>query len=181
MLDKFKLPIGFRGRSSFYVQTWWLVQSTLFFLSPQFMYGWRRFLLRLFGANIGSGVLIRPTVRITYPWKVVIGHHAWIGDDVVLYSLGTIIIGSHSVISQRSYICAGSHDVASKEFRIIAEPIIVEEGVWVASDVFVAPGVTIGKNSVIGARSSVFSDVKPDYIYMGTPAKAVRERVFNDK
>ncbi|MBL4654138.1 MAG: colanic acid biosynthesis acetyltransferase WcaF, partial [Flavobacteriales bacterium] len=84
-LDQFKLPHGFRGRSVLIVQLWWLVQSTLFAMSPQFMYGWRVMLLRLFGAKVGEGVIIRPSVRVTYPWKVKVGHHVWIGDHAELY------------------------------------------------------------------------------------------------
>ena len=87
-LSRFRLPADFRGRSAVWVQLWWLVQATLFRLSPQFLFGWRRWLLRLFGARVGAGVLIRPTATITYPWKVAIGDHSWVGDDVVLYSLG---------------------------------------------------------------------------------------------
>jgi putative colanic acid biosynthesis acetyltransferase WcaF len=72
-LKTFKMPKGFRGKTKFYVQLWWILQGTLFRLSPQFMYGWRRSILRLFGANIGDNVLIRPTVKILYPWKLTIG------------------------------------------------------------------------------------------------------------
>ena len=92
-LNKFQLPKNFRGKNAFVVQLWWIVQGTLFRMSPQFLYGFRRFLLRLFGAKIGKNVIIRSTVRTTYPWKVSIGDYSWIGDDVVLYSLGEIEIG----------------------------------------------------------------------------------------
>ena len=94
-LSSFRLPDEFRGRPSWYVQLWWLVQSLLFHTSPQALFGWRRFLLRLFGAQIGKNVLIRPSVMVTYPWKVSIGDYSWIGDDAVIYSLGDIRIGSH--------------------------------------------------------------------------------------
>jgi putative colanic acid biosynthesis acetyltransferase WcaF len=83
-LARFRMPPGFRGRSAAAVQLWWLAQSTLFHWSPQFAYGFRRWLLRCFGARVGKGVVIRPSVTITYPWKVSIGDHAWIGDDAVL-------------------------------------------------------------------------------------------------
>lgn len=177
-LDQFSLPKDFRGRSSAVCQLWWLVQACLFGTSPQFMYGWRRFLLRLFGARIGAGVILRPSVRVTYPWKLKIGDFSWIGDQVELYTLGTIDIGAHVVVSQRSYICTGSHDAASPSFRIFAKPVVIEDGAWVATDVFVAPGVTVGRDAVIGARSSLFADASPGYIYLGSPAKQVRERLF---
>ena len=93
-LSLYKFPKNFRGRNVFVVQTWWFVQAVFFNLSPQFMYGWRRFLLRLFGARIGAGVILRPSVKVTYPWKVRIGDRSWLGDDVVLYSLGEIEIGA---------------------------------------------------------------------------------------
>jgi putative colanic acid biosynthesis acetyltransferase WcaF len=91
----------------------------LFRTSPQFLYGWRNFLLRLFGAKIGKKVIIRPSVKITYPWKLSIGDYSWIGDDVDLYTLGEIDIGNHVVISQRSYLCTGSHDYFKQIFQFI--------------------------------------------------------------
>lgn len=177
-LDKFELPPGFRGRSGAWCQLWWLVQSCLFATSPQFMYGWRRFLLRAFGAKVGQGVIIRPTVRVTYPWKLTVGDHAWIGDHVELYTLGEISIGAHAVVSQRSYLCTGSHDPASRSFRIYAKPIAVEEGAWVATDVFIGPGVTVGRNALIGARSSLFANADPDFVYVGSPAHKMKPREF---
>ena len=176
-LSKFKLPKDFRGKPNWYVQLWWIVQDTLFRWSPQFMYSWRRALLRLFGAKIGKGVLIRPTVRITYPWKVSIGDNSWIGDDVVLYSLDKIEIGSNVVISQKSYICTGSHDYTRIDFPIYTRKIKIEDEVWIATDVFVAPGVTIGRGTVVGARSSVFKSLPPGKICIGNPAKPVKDRV----
>ena len=96
-LNTFQLPKNFRGRSPIVVQFWWLIQGTLFRMSPQFMYGFRRFLLRLFGAKIGKKVIIRPSVKITYPWKLSIGDYSWIGDQVDLYTLGNITIGKNVV------------------------------------------------------------------------------------
>ena len=176
-LDTFCVPPGFRGRPGWYVQWWWLVQSTLFRLSPQVLYGWRRWLLRRFGARIGKGVLLRPSVSITYPWKLTIGDHAWIGDDVVLYTLGEITIGAHAVVSQRSYLCTGSHDYTRPTFDIFAKPIVIGEQAWLATDVFVAPGVEIGAGTVVGARSSVFKSLPGGVIACGNPAKVVRVRV----
>jgi putative colanic acid biosynthesis acetyltransferase WcaF len=175
-LSRFTLPVGFRGRSAWVVQLWWLTQAVLFRGSPQFAYGFRRFLLRLFGAQIGVAVILRPSVTITYPWKVRIGDYAWVGDDVVLYSLGDITIGAHSVVSQRSYLCAGDHDYQSETFEIRARPVVVGHHVWVASDVFVAPGVTIGDAAVVGARSSVFSDLPANMVCVGSPARPVKPR-----
>jgi putative colanic acid biosynthesis acetyltransferase WcaF len=175
-LTKFHLPEYFRGRNSAMVQLWWILEASLFRKSPQVFYAWRRWLLRLFGARIGRGVLIRPSAQITYPWKVSIGDHSWIGDDVVLYSLGEIHIGTHSVISQRSYLCTGSHDRESVAFDIVASPISIGSQCWLAADVFVAPGVSIGDAAVVGARSSVFHDLPKAMICYGNPARPVRRR-----
>ncbi len=175
-LASFRLPENFRGRPDWFVQVWWVVQATLFACSPQFLYPWRRFLLRLFGAKIGAGVIIRPTAKVTFPWRLSIGDHAWIGDHVVLYTLGPITIGDDAVVSQRSYLCTGSHDESKPGFDIFTKPIIVEPGAWVATDVFIAPGVTIGMAAVIGARSSVFNDVPAEMLALGTPARVVRTR-----
>lgn len=175
-LSRFKLPPGFRGRPGWVVQLWWLVDTLLFRSSPQLFYGFRRFLLRLFGAQIGIEVLIRPTAEITYPWKLKIGDYAWIGDDVVLYTLGDIDIGPHAVVSQRSYICAADHDHLQAGFPIRARPVTIGSQVWIATDVFVGPGVSIGAGAVIGARSSVFRDVPPGVVCLGSPSQVVAER-----
>jgi len=170
-LAQFKLPEGFRGRNPVIVQLWWIVQSTLFAWSPQFMYGWRRMLLRCFGASVGDGVLIRPSARVTYPWKVRIGHQSWIGDDAVIYSLGDINIGDNVVISQRGYLCAGTHDYKSVAFPIIGQRIVVEDQCWIAADVFVGPGVHICSEVVVGARSTVLRDIEHSGVFAGHPLR----------
>tara|TARA_B110001454_G_C12664541_1_gene410985 strand:- start:838 stop:1269 length:432 start_codon:yes stop_codon:yes gene_type:complete len=141
------------------------------------MYGFRRFLLRLFGAKIGKKVIIRPSVKITYPWKLSIGDYSWIGDQVDLYTLGNIIIGKNVVISQKSYLCTGSHDYLKEDFSIFQKPITIQDQVWVASDVFIAQGITIGEGSIVAARSSVFKDIPSNKICAGSPVKIIRERI----
>jgi putative colanic acid biosynthesis acetyltransferase WcaF len=175
-LSRFRLPPGFRGRPAWFVQLWWIVQATLFRLSPRFCYGWRRFLLRAFGARVGHGVLVRSSAEVTFPWRVTIGDRSWIGDDVVLYSLGPITVGDDCVVSQRSYLCAGSHDYRSAAFDMRAAPIVVEDEAWIASDVFVGPGVRIGAAAVVGARSTVLRDLPPAMVCAGEPAVPLHPR-----
>ena len=167
-----------RGRASWIVILWWFVQAIAFPLSLHNLNGFRCWLLRLFGAKIGKKVVIRPTARFIYPWKVTIGDHSWIGDDVVFYSVDSIYIGSHAVVSQKSYLCTGSHDIQQPTFPLVTAPIQIGNGAWVATDCFVAPGVTIGANSVVGARSSVFRDVPPQQVAWGSPCKARYERTL---
>lgn len=165
-----------RGRPSWLILLWWLVQAIAFPLSLHNLNGFRAWLLRLFGAKIGQGVVIRPTARFTYPWKVAIGDYSWIGDDVVFYSVDLIQVGCHCVISQKSYLCTGSHDLQDSRFSLINAPIKIGNGVWIAADCFVAAGVTIGANSVIGARSSVFRDIPHTQLAWGTPCTPRHQR-----
>ncbi len=176
-LARFTLPAGFRGRSGLTVQIWFWVRDTIFLCSPQPLYGWRRWLLRLFGAQVGEGALIRSTVRIMYPWKVSIGRHAWIGDFAEIYSLGEIEIGDNAVVSQNCYLCAAAHDHRSPTFDIFARKITIEPEAWLAADVFVAPGVTVGRGAVIGARSTLLQDAPPMTVVAGYPAKPIGPRL----
>ncbi len=176
-LKNFKLPKNFRGKPAWFVQTWWLVQMLFFKTSPQFMYGWRRFLLRCFGATIGKKVMIRPSAHIQFPWKLRVDEYSWIGDGVVLYNLGNIKIGSHTVISQRSYLCAGSHHHNNVDFSIYSKPITIESQCWLAADVFIAPGITVGAGTVVGSRSSVFKSLPAGKVCFGTPAVVIKDRM----
>lgn len=175
-LEQFTLPKNFRAKNAFTVQIWWIVQATFFACSPQIFYGWRRFLLRLFGAKIGKDVIIRPSAKITYPWKLTIDDNSWIGDNVVLYTLGEIEIGKNAVVSQKSYLCAASHDYKKETFDIYVKKIVIKDEVWIATDVFIAPGVTIGEGAVIGARSTVLNDMPAGMVCVGYPAKPIKLR-----
>ncbi|MEA5563934.1 hormogonium polysaccharide biosynthesis acetyltransferase HpsU [Anabaena sp. UHCC 0399] len=160
-----------RGRPGWYILLWWFVQAIAFPLTLHSFNGLRCWLLRLFGARIGKGVIIRPTARFTYPWKVTVGDYTWIGDDVVVYSLDEIHIGQHCVISQKTYLCTGSHDIRDPAFGLKTATITIDNGVWVATDCFVAPGVQIGANTVIGARSSVLADMPSGQVCWGSPCR----------
>jgi putative colanic acid biosynthesis acetyltransferase WcaF len=155
---------------------WYFVQGTFFRFSPRVCYGWRSFLLRLFGAKVGRGARIRSTVRIEIPWNLTIGAETIIGDDVILYALGPITVGDRVTISQLSHLCAGTHDYTRPSFPLVRAPITIGDDVWIAADVFVGPGVRVGTGTVVGARSGVFSDLPEWKVCVGTPAKPVGER-----
>jgi putative colanic acid biosynthesis acetyltransferase WcaF len=150
-LARFSVPKDFRGKPAWIVQLWWLIQATLFRMSPQFMFEWRNILLRIFGAKIGKKVKIRSSVKTTYPWKLTVDDYSWVGDDCDLYTLGNIAIGKNVAIAHRVYICTGSHDYKSLSFDILAKDVVIEDEVWLPNDVFVGPGVTIGFGVVVGA------------------------------
>jgi putative colanic acid biosynthesis acetyltransferase WcaF len=180
-LSRATVPRGFRGRPAWFVQLWWIVQALLFHPSPQVMYGWRRFLLRAFGARIGKGVRIRPSATVTYPWKLSIGDWSWVGDHATLYTLGEITIGDNSVISQHAYLSAASHDYNQPTFDLYAKPIHVGPEVWLAAHVFVAPGVTIGRGAVVGACSVVLKDVPQEMVCAGNPLRILHARENGNK
>ncbi len=158
---------------------WGLVYLFLFRPSPRIAHGWRRFLLSAFGARIGKGVRVYPSARIWGPWNLALGDYSVLGDRVDCYCVAPIVIGAHAVVSQYSYLCAASHDEKDPGFALRTAPIRIGEGAWVAADVFVGPGVTIGEGAVVGARSSVFKDVEPWVVAVGTPARMIRKREMN--
>ncbi len=159
---------------------WWFVQATVFRWSPHQAYGWRRALLRLFGANVGRGAKIRSTARIELPWNLSIGPTSSIGDYAIIYNLGRVTIGTHTTISQYAHLCAGTHETDTLKMKLLCPPIEIGDDAWIAADAFVGPGVTVGARTILGARSSVFRDLPPDVIAMGSPAKEVRPRVLKD-
>lgn len=176
-LDQYRQPAGYsRGRGSIYILIWWFVQATLFRLSLHNMYGWRNWLLRRFGAKVGKGVKIRSSAKFTYPWKVTIGDHTWVGDHAYFYSLDEIRVGSHCCISQNTYLCTGSHKMDDPTFGLVVKPIVIKDGAWVASDVFVFPGVTIHEMGVAGARSTVTKSIPANEVHAGYPAKYLKQR-----
>ncbi|WP_341518777.1 putative colanic acid biosynthesis acetyltransferase [Bacillus paramobilis] len=175
-LNKYNQDWYSRGRNSFFVLLWWFVQGTIFRFTLHNMYGWRNFLLRLFGADIGKNVKIRSSAKFTYPWKVKIGDYSWVGDDVKFYSLDEISIGAHCVISQGVYLCTGSHNIKDPYFGLVIKPITVRDGAWIASDVFVYPGIKINEMGVAAARSIIIKDIPANEVHAGFPAKFIKKR-----
>jgi putative colanic acid biosynthesis acetyltransferase WcaF len=134
----------------------------------------------MFGAKIGKNVLIRPGVRVTYPWKLSIGDWCWIGDKVTIYNIEVVTIGEHSVVSQEAYLCTATHVHQSISFPLRAAPITIEAECWIASRAFVGPGVSIGRGAVIGVSSLVLKDVEPAQIVAGIPARVIGSRHATD-
>jgi len=131
-------------------------------------------MLRLFGARIGVHVTIRTGVWITFPWRLTVGDNVWLGDGVWILSLAPVTIESDVCVSQRSYLCTGSHDYRSESFDLVTKPIAIRESSWVAADAFVGPGVEIGPGSVVSAGSVVTTRVEPGMLVRGNPAEFVK-------
>jgi putative colanic acid biosynthesis acetyltransferase WcaF len=165
-----------RGREAWRAQLWWLFETLFVLPTPQYMFGWRRLALILFGAKIGNRVLIRPGVKVTYPWNLTIGDYVWIGDDTVLYSVAEISIESHSVVSQEAYLCAGHARLPGRFVPIRQCSNKHRRECWIGARAFIGPGVEIGHASVIGAGSIVTKSVDAETIVAGNPAKLVGRR-----
>jgi putative colanic acid biosynthesis acetyltransferase WcaF len=155
---------------------WEVLRGPLFAWTPRPLWGWRRSILRLFGASIGRQVHVHPTVRITIPWNLCIGDEAAVGDCAILYSLGPISIGDRATISQNAHLCAGTNDYRRSDMPLLKPPIAIGAGVWVCADAFVGPGVTIGAQSIVGARAVVTKDVPTRVIVVGNPARILARR-----
>lgn len=158
---------------------WGVVWLMLFRPSPRVLHGWRRLLLRLFGATIERGVHIYPSCRIWGPWNLQMMKYSCLAESVDCYCVAPIRIGAHATVSQYSYLCSASHDISDPQLRLTTAPIVVSDQAWICADVFVGPGVTIGEGAVVGARSSVFGDLPPWKVCVGTPARPVRDRVLD--
>jgi putative colanic acid biosynthesis acetyltransferase WcaF len=168
---------GVTARDRVLETLWDLIGQPLFRMTFHNWYGLRRGILRVFGARVARTARIRPSARISYPWRLRVGAHTAVGDHAIIFCLGPISIGRRCTISQYSHLCAGSHDYTQRTMPLVTKPIVIEDDVWVAADVFVGPGVTIGRDSVVGARSTVFHSLPERMICSGDNAKALRERV----
>ncbi len=144
--------------------------------TPPPLHGWRRTVLRAFGANIGRGARVHASVNIWLPANLELGDQVLIGPGVRLYNQGRIRIGARSVVSQRAHICASSHDLQDPEFQLVLRPVDIGERCWVAAEAFVGPGVTMGDRSVLAARGVLFGDAAADGVYSGNPAAHLKRR-----
>jgi putative colanic acid biosynthesis acetyltransferase WcaF len=163
------------------IEALWMVVSVLLFRhSLALGNGFKRFLLRLFGAKIGDGVIIKPGVRIKFPWKLSVGDHAWIGEGVWIDNLDSVTIKSHACISQEAMLVCGNHDYSKRGFDLITGGITVEIGAWIASRAIVGPGVTVGTHAVLTAGSVATKSLDPYGIYRGNPAIRTGTREIRD-
>ncbi len=137
---------------------------------------WRVLVLKCFGAKIKWSSHVYASVKIWAPWNLEIGAYSSLGPKVDCYNQGKIIIGTNTVISQKTYLCASSHDYNLKNFPLVLKPILIGSGVWIAADAFIGPSVTIGNNAVVAARAVVVKKVEENVIVGGNPAKFIKTR-----
>ncbi len=155
-------------------QLWNLAWLLLFRPTPRFFHPWRRFLLRAFGAQIGSGAHVYAGAKIWAPWNLVLGREAAIADGADIYNADRIEIGDYAVVSQGAYLCGASHDYTSWDFPLVAAPIVVRARAWIAARAIVHMGVTVGEGCVIGSGSVVTRDMPAWTVCAGVPCRPIR-------
>jgi len=157
-----------------WIATWLLLAR----FTPPPLHGWRRLLLRAFGAKIGPGVRVHGSVTIWHPSNLEIGAQALVGPGARIYNQGHVRIGRGTVISQRAHLCASSHDIDDPDFQLVLRPITLGDGCWVAAEAFVGPGVAMADGSILGARGALFASTEPNGVYSGNPAGLIKHRAF---
>jgi putative colanic acid biosynthesis acetyltransferase WcaF len=163
-------------RKQLMLRVFWGFGKVVFRFSPRPCFGFRRWLLRCYGAQVGANVNIYPSALIYYPWNLQIGDNSSIGEWALVYNLGTVTIGSRTTISQRVHLCAGTHDYQKPDMPLIKPPIVIGDEVWVCADVFVGPNLTIDHRAIIGAASVVVKDVAASTVVGGNPASILKKR-----
>lgn len=142
--------------------------------------GWKRTLLRAFGAKISSTAAVYATAKVFQPWLLTMDDYACLAEGVECYNAAPIIIGVNATVSQRAYLCTASHNIFSSQHEQIQEPIIIKDRAWVAAEAFIGPGVTIGEGAVVGARGCVFKDIESWTVVGGNPAKFIKKRIIKE-
>lgn len=154
----------------------WHFVNGLFFNSFFHFYGLKIFLLKLFGAEVGNNVVIKPRVNIKYPWNLILGNNVWIGENVWIDNLEKVQIGNNVCLSQGAFLLCGNHNYSKSGFDLMTGKIILEDGVWIGAKSVVGPNVTCHSHSVLSILSVATKDLQPYIIYKGNPAEPVKER-----
>lgn len=159
------------GRVLWYAVNELLFRSAIFPLS-----GVKCAILRLFGAKVGKGVVIKPRVNIKYPWNLQVGDYAWIGEGVWIDNLGPVRIGAHACLSQGCLLLCGNHNYKLPTFDLIVGNIVLEDGAWVGAMALIGPGSHLGSHAVVSAGSVATGTLDAYTVYSGNPARPIRSR-----
>lgn len=165
-----------RGRPLWFELLWYM-SKCVFFLSPlPWPAAWRSTIARAFGAKIGKNVYIKPRVNIHFPWRLTVGDHTLIGEEVFILNFCPVQIGEQCCLSQRAFICTGNHDYRDPLFPYRNAPITLGDGVWIGAQAFVGPGVVIGDEAVITAGSIVVGALPGNTVCSGNPCVPQKPR-----
>jgi putative colanic acid biosynthesis acetyltransferase WcaF len=174
-------PAAYRPGRSYGVRALWLLVEAFVLLNPVVVsYRFKAAVLRLFGATIGDGLLIKPGVHVKYPWRLSVGDHCWLGERAWIDNMEDVTLGSDVVISQGAYLCTGNHDWSDPAMPLAPRPIRIDDGAWIGAFAKVAPGTTIAAGSVVALGGVVFRDTEPWGIYRGNPAELVGTRTLRN-
>jgi putative colanic acid biosynthesis acetyltransferase WcaF len=154
----------------------WGLGRWAFRFSPRPCFGWRRFVLRCFGARIGAHVNTYPSTWVYFPWNLSVGDWSALGEHAFVYNLGPITLGQKVTISHRAQLCAGTHDYRQADLPLLKPPIVIQDQAWICADAFVGPGVTVGEGAIVGARAVAMKNVDAWTIVAGNPAQIVKKR-----
>jgi putative colanic acid biosynthesis acetyltransferase WcaF len=168
----------YNAGGNFFSRACWYIVSSCFFKSAFPFYAPKRFLLRLFGAKVGKGVVIKPHVTIKYPWHLITGNYVWIGERVWIDNLATVTLKDNTCISQGALLLCGNHNYRKTTFDLIAREILIEEGAWVGAKATVCPGVKLGEHSLLTVGSVATLNLEPYWVYQGNPAQKLKERLI---
>ncbi len=157
----------------------WGFGRLFFRFSPRPCFGWRRFVLRCFGAKIGRCVNFYPSTVVYFPWNLAVGDWSAVGEDALIYNLGPVTLGRKVTVSHRAHLCAGTHDYTQPDLPLLKPPIEVKDQAWICADAFVGPGVTVGEGAIVGARAVAMKDIAPWTIVAGNPACVVKQRTLS--
>jgi putative colanic acid biosynthesis acetyltransferase WcaF len=177
-LDLFDSKNGLDRGASKTKEILWYFIKVLFFLSAlPYTSNFKVILLRLFGAKIGTGLVLKPRVNIHFPWKLVIGDHVWIGEEAFLLNFEKLTIGNNVCISQRAFLCGGNHDYKVPSMPYRNGIITLQDGCWIGAASFIGPNVIIGTDTVISANSVVTKSLPENGVYSGNPIQLIKNRL----
>ncbi len=178
-LNTYQNPEFDRGASKLRELLWMFCSALFFQHSLAGLNGLKIWLLKRFGAKVGLGVLLKPNVRIKFPWKLVLGNDVWIGESVWIDNLDEVRIADNVCLSQGAMLLCGNHNYKHSSFDLMVSPIVLEEGVWIGAQAIVCPGVCCRSHAVLSVGSVAVANLEAYTIYQGNPAQAVKTRVIN--
>lgn len=166
--------------ASLFKRTLWYIINAFVFTTYCPWNSLKLFFLKLFGAKLGKGVVIKPAVNIKYPWKLSIGDNVWIGENAWIDNLDEVVIGNNVCLSQGAMLLCGNHNYKKAFFDLRTEKIVLEDGVWIGAKAVVCPGIVCKSHSMLAVGSVATSDMEAYFVYQGNPAVKIKAREINN-